>query len=148
MRKVVFLAVLAAIVPAVASRAETPAEEQMAQRIGSEIKQSGQLHNYQITVKFHEGTAFLEGTVASVQQRTAAVQIAKHMKGVQRVQYKLEIPSEPNTADDSNPDTGNDRHQLVQALERASHEDSDRQYPGITQAYQHSGEPNGMPMQQ
>jgi len=147
MRKVVFLALLAATLPAVAAWAETPAEEQMAQRIGNEIKQSGQLHNYQITVKFQDGTAFLEGTIASVQQRTAAVQIAKHIKGVQRVQYKLEIP-ESDSSSDSKAKTGSDREQLADTLEHASRESSEREYPGVTQAYQQSGEPAGMPMQQ
>src|SRR6476659_10166830 len=139
MRKVVFLALLAATLPAIAARAETPAEEQMAHRIGNEIKQSGQLHNYQITVKFHDGTAFLEGTVTSVQQRTAAVQIAKHIKGVPRVQYKLEIPNEPESASDNKPNKANDRDQLVDALEHASRDGNDRQFPAVTQAYQHPG---------
>jgi len=148
MRKVVFLSLLAATLPALGARAETPAEEQMAQRIGNEIKQSGQLHNYQITVKFHDGTAFLEGTIASVQQRTAAVQIAKHIKGVQRVQYKLETPSDSDSTADAKTKKGSDRDQLAEALEHASREGNERQYPGVTQAYQQSGEPNGMPMQQ
>src|SRR5438105_3337291 len=120
MRTVVFLALLAATLPAISASAETPAEEQMAHRIGNEIKQSGQLHNYQITVKFHDGTVYLEGTVSSVEQRTAAVQLAKHVKGVSRVQYKLEIPSKADAASDSKAEAGNDRHQLAEALDRAS----------------------------
>ena len=125
MRKVVFFALLAATLPAVAAWAETPAEEQMAQRIGNEIKQSGQLHNYQITVKLHDGTAFLEGTIASVQQRTAAVQLAKHIKGVQRVQYKLEIPSDSESSGDAKAKKGSDREQLAETLEHASPESSE-----------------------
>src|SRR3954469_11920664 len=131
MRKVVFLALLAATLPALVARAETPAEEQMAQQIGNEIKQSGLLHNYQITVKFHEGTAFLEGTIASVQQRTAAVQIAKHIKGVQRVQYKLEIP-ESDSSRGKKAKAGSAREKLPKTHEPASHESSEREYPGVT----------------
>ena len=58
MRKV-FLALLAAALPAISAFADLPAEEQMAHRIGSQLKQSGQLHNYEIGVKYHDGVASL-----------------------------------------------------------------------------------------
>src|SRR3954467_14548343 len=91
MRKVVFLALLAAMLPAIAASAETVAEKQMAQQIGSQLKQSGQLHNYRIGVKYHDGVAILEGTVTSQDQRNAACRLAQHVKGVSKVQCKLEI---------------------------------------------------------
>src|SRR4051794_28025955 len=148
MRRVVFLALLALLLPAISASAETPAEEQMARRIGNEIKQSGQLHNYQITVKFHDGTAFLEGTIASVEQRTAAVQIAKHIKGVQRVQYKLEIPSDSEEGADAKSEDTNERHQPAEALKRTSFEPNARQNSDVMQAYQPYGDQARMAMQQ
>src|SRR5262245_32348907 len=114
MRKVVLLALLAALLPAIAASAETVAEKQMAQKIGSMLKQSGQLHNYRIGVKYHDGTAFLEGTVTSVEQRTTAVRLAERVRGVKQVQYKLEIPenadapSKGQASNDSANDSSND----------------------------------------
>src|SRR3954471_14386391 len=99
MRKV-FLALLAAALPAIAAMAETPAEEQMAHRIGSQLKQSGQLHNYEIGVKYHDGVACLEGKVTSPEQRTAAVRLAQKVKGVSRVECKLEIKGDSKSSDD------------------------------------------------
>ena len=58
MRKV-FLALLAAALPAISALADAPAEEQMAHRIGVQLKQSGQLHNYEIGVKFHDRIAHM-----------------------------------------------------------------------------------------
>ena len=78
MRKVVYLAVLAAtLLPALAASAETPAEKHVAQQIGSHLKQSGQLQNYKVGVKFHDGVALLGGTVANAEQRDTAVRLAQ-----------------------------------------------------------------------
>src|SRR6185295_19429410 len=117
MRKV-FLALLAAALPAISALADSPAEEQMAHRIGSQLKQSGQLHNYEISVKFHDGVACLEGKVASPEQRAAAIRLTKHIKGVSRVECKLETPDDSKSLAEK---SGNDdRSQLASALERAS----------------------------
>ena len=49
MRRYVFLALLAAmLLPATIVKAETTAEKQMAQRIGSQLKQSGKLRDYRM----------------------------------------------------------------------------------------------------
>ncbi len=137
MRKVVFLALLAAALPAFTALAETPAEEQMAHKIGSQLKQSGQLHNYEIGVKFRDGVACLEGKVTSPEQRMAAVRLAQHVKGVSRVECKLEIANNSKSADDSN-DSSSDhsRNQLASALERASNDDSQAESSNVMHAYQ------------
>ena len=63
MRKVVLLAVLAAtLVPAAAASADTFSEKRLAQKIGGHLKQSGQLHNYKVGVKFRDGVAYLSGS--------------------------------------------------------------------------------------
>src|SRR5215467_3669848 len=90
MRKV-FLALLAAALPAISALADVPAEEQMAHRIGVQLKQSGQLHNYEIGVRYHDGIACLEGKVTSPEQRATAVRLAQKVKGVSRVECKLDI---------------------------------------------------------
>src|SRR6476661_4710877 len=93
MRKV-FLALLAAALPAISALADVPAEEQMAHRIGSQLKQSGQLHNYEIGVKYHEGVAYLEGKVTSPEQRATAVRLAQRVNGVSRVECKLAVTNQ------------------------------------------------------
>jgi hypothetical protein len=139
MRKV-FLALLAAALPAISALADAPAEEQMAHRIGVQLKQSGQLHNYEIGVKFHDGVARLEGKVTSPEQRTAAVRLAQKVKGVSRVECKLEIQN--------NSKSGGDEHvKLASATESVSPDDSQDESSGATRSYQHR-EPASMPSQQ
>jgi hypothetical protein len=139
MRKV-FLALLAAALPAISAMAESPADEQMAHRIGSQLKQSGQLHNYQIGVKFHDGVACLEGKVTSPEQRTAAIRLAKKVKGVSRVECKLAIAKESKSSDDENL-------QLAAAAETGSPNDSQGESVAL-QAFQQQREPAAMPNQQ
>ncbi len=113
MRKLVYLAVLAAtLLPALAASAETPAEKNIAQKIGSHLKQSGQLQNYRVGVKFHDGTAILAGSVASAEQRDTALRLAQEVPGVKHVVCKLDCPNAPahssnnlaaDTADNQQP---------------------------------------------
>src|SRR4051795_3515156 len=86
-----FFALLAAALPAISAFADPPAEQQMARRIGMQLKQSGQLHNYEIDVKYHDGVASLDGKVSSAEQRLTAVRLAQKVKGVSRVECKLEV---------------------------------------------------------
>ena len=138
MRKVVFLALLAAALPAISALAETPAEEQMARRIGMHMKQSGQLKNYEIHVKYHDGVATLEGDVASDAQRGKAINLAKSVKGVSRVDCKLTISSE--TQSTSEGTSGGNRYQLAAALDEAAKEDSKPQPSSVVHAYQQHNE--------
>jgi len=139
MRKV-FLALLAAALPAISALADAPAEEQMARRIGVQLKQSGQLHNYEIGVKFHDGVANLEGKVTSPEQRMAAVRLAQRVKGVSRVECKLEVQNDAKSSRDS-------QVKLASATQSESPEDSQSEPSSETQSYQHR-EPASMPSQQ
>jgi hypothetical protein len=140
MRKV-FLALLAAALPAISALADAPAEEQMAHRIGSQLKQSGQLHNYEIGVKFHDGVASLEGKVTSPEQRMAAVRLAQKVKGVSRVECKLEIQNDSKSGRDQ-------QVKLASATQSESPDDSQGESSGETHAYQQHREPASMPSQQ
>jgi hypothetical protein len=140
MRKV-FLALLAAALPAISAFADLPAEEQMAHRIGSQLKQSGQLHNYEIGVKYHDGVACLEGKVTSPEQRNAAVRLAQKVKGVSRVECKLEIRNNSKSSDD-------EHIKQASATESASPDDSPNESSGATHAYQQQREPASIPSQQ
>jgi hypothetical protein len=140
MRKV-FLALLAAALPAISAFADLPAEEQMAHRIGSQLKQSGQLHNYEIGVKFHDGVAFLEGKVTSPDQRMTAVHLAQHVKGVSRVECKLEITNEAKSGRDN-------QTKLASAIEATSQEEPEGESSNVMHAYQQQRESSPMPNQQ
>jgi hypothetical protein len=147
MRKV-FLALLAAsLLPTAIALAETPAEKQMAQTIGQHLKESGELRNYRIGIRFKDGVAHLEGTVTSPQQRRAAIELAKQVKGVSKVDYKLEVansetPQEPKETPVEN------RHQLAEALDRAAVQTSAQEdtSSNVVHAYRESGEAPPMQM--
>jgi hypothetical protein len=98
MRAVLFLGMLAAtMLPATAGAAPTNAEKAAAKRISTHIQQSGQMRNYRIGVTYKEGVATLEGTVASTEQREKAIRLAREVKGVKKVQCKLQCPEEANS---------------------------------------------------
>ena len=77
---------------ACAVAAET-AEQQAAQRIADDLKQSGLLKDYRIGVKYKEGVAHLLGTVTSEQQKQLAERVARTSDGVRRVVSRLDVVS-------------------------------------------------------
>jgi hypothetical protein len=99
MRRIVLLAALAAavLVPAGSVLAESATDKAMAQSIGLELKESGQLRDYRIGVKYEDGVAWLSGSVANAQQRDIAVQMTESMAGVVHVICKLEIDESSDT---------------------------------------------------
>src|SRR5262245_36339769 len=104
MRSVVFLAVLAAtLAPAATAAAESAAEKGVAQQIGSHLKQSGELHDYRVGVKFRDGVAYLAGNVSSIEQRDAAVRLAQEVEGVTHVVSKLDYPLEESSKQETKP---------------------------------------------
>lgn len=136
------------LLPATIASAETPAEKQMAQQIGNHLKQSGQLHNYRIGIKFRDGTAFLEGTVTSPEQRRIAINLVKQVKGVARVDFKLELENQPQAQEEQKPAANENRYQLSAALDRASQTSAEEESSNVVHAYQQqANEPAQMPMQ-
>ncbi len=65
-----------------------------AEAIAAQIKASGQLRDYSITISFAGGTAELAGAVADDQQREEAARLAQGVPGVASVVNKLDT-SEP-----------------------------------------------------
>jgi hypothetical protein len=93
MRRFVFIALLSALsLPVSAARAETPEESAMAQQIGRELKESGQLRNYRIGIEYQDGVAVISGTVTSEEQRDTAIRLAQQVQGVSHVVSKLSVP--------------------------------------------------------
>lgn len=145
MRKVVFIALLVAVLPAMTASAQSVAEKQMAQQIGIRLKQSGQLQNYRIGVKYHDGVALLEGTVTSPEQRQTAIRLAEQINGVSRVECNLDVPRQQFTGQSNAPNDGKsgnntDRFQLAAALERSTQEAAHDESFGVVRAYQESNE--------
>jgi BON domain len=149
MRKIVILAVLAAtLVPAITASADTAAEKRMAQQIGSHLKQSGQLQNYRVQVKYQDGVAYLAGSVASAEQRDIAVRLAQQVNGVTHVICKLECPNEKHSnAGQSEVNSGGDRPELSAELDRASFEGAVNDASGVMHAYEPADQGQAAPMQ-
>src|SRR3954469_5244150 len=137
----VFLALLAAALPAISAFADPPAEQQMARRIGMQLKQSGQLHNYEIDVKYHDGVACLEGKVSSPEQRQAAIRLAQKIKGVSQVECKLAVASDSKRS-------GDDKLKQASLTEDASPEESQSEPSNGAHARQQHRELASMPSQQ
>ena len=150
MRRVVYLAVLAAtLLPAATGSAETVAEKRVAQQIGSHLKQSGQLQNYRVGVKFHDGVAYLNGSVSCPEQRDTAVELAQQVEGVSHVVCKLEVPNDGQAETgkiEATADT--DRQELSQELDKASYEGAQGDSAEVMQAFQQSGEQQAAPIRQ
>jgi BON domain len=93
MRKKVFSALVAAAVllPAAVVTAQSADASAMAQRIGSRLKESGQLRDYRVGIKFIDGVACLTGTVTDPEQAQIAIRLTQQVEGVTHVVNDLTI---------------------------------------------------------
>jgi hypothetical protein len=80
-----------ALAPATRAAADAPDDRAAAQQIAQDLKDSGQLRDYRVGVKFQNGVAWLMGTVTSPEQKQTAEQLALRSAGVDRVINKLEV---------------------------------------------------------
>jgi hypothetical protein len=138
MRKVVYLAVLAAtLLPALAASAETPAEKRVAQQIGNHLKQSGQLQNYRVGVKYHDGVAYLAGSVSSPEQRDIAMRLAQQVDGVKHVTCKLECPNDnANKSTNLAAEPAADRHEASSNFNPTAFDEPQNESIDATQAFE------------
>jgi hypothetical protein len=93
MRKVILTLAIATMAwgPVDRASADPASDRAAAQQIAETMKQSGQLKNYKVGVKYQNGVAWLMGSVTSAEQKAVAEQIARECEGVDRVVSKLEI---------------------------------------------------------
>ena len=63
----------------------------MTEKIAAALKQSGQLTDYRIGVKYEDGVVTLAGTVTSSEQLKTAVRLTEQMYGVKQVTHNLKI---------------------------------------------------------
>ena len=77
--------------PAGSLSAAAPDSKAMSQTIAQHFKESGQLSNYRVGVKYQDGVAWLLGSVTSQEQADIACELAKQVDGVEQVVNRLEI---------------------------------------------------------
>jgi hypothetical protein len=65
--------------------------QDVADRIAQNLRTSGKMSDYQIAVKYQDGTAWLRGRVSNPDQLSAAMKIAFQSPGVSRVVNELSI---------------------------------------------------------
>jgi hypothetical protein len=75
------------------ARSELAANQQVANTIAANLRQSGQLRQYHIDIAFRDGTAELTGSVQDQPQREEAVRIAQGVPGVERVLDRISVGS-------------------------------------------------------
>jgi osmotically-inducible protein OsmY len=103
MRRFIFqwaLVAIAGLAPALAF-AQGPG---VAQQIADALRDSGRLQDYNINIKYKQGTAWLEGSVTSPEQMSAAMDVAREVPGVTRVVNEMAVEGDvPADTDDTRP---------------------------------------------
>ena len=74
--------------------ADEASDRTTAQQIANNLKQSGELSDYRVGVKYENGVAWLSGTVTSLEQKQVAERLARRSAGVEKVISKLEVPGQ------------------------------------------------------
>jgi hypothetical protein len=88
---------IAALAPAVAL-GEDKEDRAAAQQIATVLRDSGQLQNYSVGVKYKNGTVWLSGKVISEQQMQAALQVVSDIDGVTQIVNNLSTSAKPPAA--------------------------------------------------
>jgi hypothetical protein len=88
------MAGFALLMPAIA----LGSDQELAQQIAENLKNSGRLKGYSISVKVQEGIVQLDGTVRSDQQLEQALSIAEVTPGIERVINNLSIKAPKDSA--------------------------------------------------
>lgn len=96
MQRLLTVFVLAAVAAAV-SRPAFADNQEVADKIANNLRDSGKLSNYKIEVKYQQGIARLKGQVQNQAQMNAALRLAIQTDGVSRVVNELALVS-PETA--------------------------------------------------
>lgn len=71
--------------------------QQVAEQIARNLRQSGQMSDYKIAVKYQNKTAWLSGHVASEEQMDAALRLTFQVQSVDRVVNNLTVASSPKS---------------------------------------------------
>ncbi len=63
-----------------------------AEQIAVVLRDSGQMQNYSVGVKYKNGTVWLSGRVANNQQMQAALAVISDIEGIEKIVNNLEVP--------------------------------------------------------
>ena len=97
----VALAAATLLCPALAT-ADTD-NQSLADSVAVQLRDGGQLHDYEIGVKANEGTVLLSGRVASKEQLRTALRSVSYMKGVKKVINRLTVAPSANEVAQQTP---------------------------------------------
>jgi hypothetical protein len=97
------VAAVTAVVPALA----LAGNQEVAERIANRLRQSGQMSDYKVGVKYQDGTAWLRGRVASQEQMETALRLTFQTPDIGRVVNELTIASDAEQAAETAPATPN-----------------------------------------
>jgi hypothetical protein len=81
---------LAALAPVGALASDTE-DKAAAEQIATVLRDSGQLNNYSVGVKYRDGTVWLSGRVTSDQQMQAALDIVSELEGIEQIVNNLSV---------------------------------------------------------
>ncbi len=108
--------------------------QEIAERIAANLRNSGRLQAYRIGIRYDEGTVWLRGQVSSLQQMNEALTIVAKSNGVRRVVNELKVaPPAEKTASrqPSGASKQNTLQQIVGAVtgEKVSRKSSTNRWP-------------------
>jgi hypothetical protein len=66
-------------------------DQEVAQQIAANLKNSGKMHGYSVGVKVQEGTVWLNGTVKSQEQLATALDIVQDTPGIEKIVNGLSV---------------------------------------------------------
>ncbi len=92
-------AVIAMALVAAVTGVAVAGDREVSVQIAQKLRSSGRLRDYKVGVKYHNGTAWLEGNVASAAQMSDAVRLAKQVPSVKRVVNRIRIATNRKTAE-------------------------------------------------
>ncbi len=92
MRRTLFsLAIAIIAITAVAARADDQQDQAVAQQIAQILRDSGEMRDYSVGVKYKEGTVWLTGRVSSNQQMQAALSVVSDIEGISQIVNNMSV---------------------------------------------------------
>ncbi|QDT69466.1 periplasmic protein [Planctomycetes bacterium MalM25] len=120
MRHWIVAAAAAALLWPASAGAATPTADEMAGQVAQTLRESGQLKNYRVGVKYEDGVAWLMGSVTSPEQSETAAKLAGTVEGIQHVINKLEVVAPKQTATPAEKKTELKQDLLLTMLEESA----------------------------
>ncbi|MGD9719768.1 MAG: BON domain-containing protein [Pirellulales bacterium] len=81
---------IAACIPSM-TRAQDANDKAVAEQIATVLRDSGQMKNYSVGVKYRNGTVWLSGRVTSQQQLQAALGVVSNLEGVEQIVNNMSV---------------------------------------------------------